>query len=322
MLRRLLSGLTAIVTLSLAVPACAQQGSFDAYLQQVAAKARAEGVSQATISSMLGGLTPNELSQKMHMDASTVSRNVERMCNSGWLKLADIDDARSHEIQITDKGMKLISEVAGAWEEAQRQAAELTHVSNLYRNPLQGELARQLVQRAGPGRAFFCNSGAEADEALLKLARLHGRRLSGGREGVRYKVICAKHAFHGRMFGGMSATPQEKIQSGFRPLVPGFAFGELNNLESFRALVDDETAAIFIETIGAACVALGLFTRFFAAALAIEMLIALFAAHWVKGFAVGQGGYEYVLLIGIVLFAIAIRGGGPYSVDAKIGKEL
>jgi acetylornithine aminotransferase/acetylornithine/N-succinyldiaminopimelate aminotransferase len=131
----------------------------------------------------------------------------------------------------------------------QRQAAELVHVSNLYRNPNQGELARRIVQRAGPGRVFFCNSGAEADEALLKLARLHGRRLSNGKEGVRYKVICAKNAFHGRMFGGMSATPQEKIQEGFRPLVPGFGFGELNSLENFRALVDDQTAAIFLETI-------------------------------------------------------------------------
>jgi DNA-binding MarR family transcriptional regulator len=76
-----------------------------------------------------GGLTPNELSQKMHMDASTVSRNVERMCNSGWLKLADIDDARSHEIQITEKGMKLISEVSEAWEEAQRLAEDLLGVA-------------------------------------------------------------------------------------------------------------------------------------------------------------------------------------------------
>jgi putative oxidoreductase len=80
--------------------------------------------------------------------------------------------------------------------------------------------------------------------------------------------------------------------------------------------------AIFIETVGALCVAAGLLTRFFAAALAIEMLIAMFAVHWAKGFGIGQGGYEYVLLLGIVLFAIAIRGGGPYSVDAKIGKEL
>jgi len=136
------------------------------------------------------------------------------------------------------------------WVEAvQRQAAELVHVSNLFANPNQGELARQLVARAGPGRAFFCNSGAEANEALIKLARLHGRRLSGGKEGVRYKVIAAQSAFHGRTFGGMSATPQEKIQGGFRPLLPGFAFGELNNLESFRALIDDTTAAIFVETV-------------------------------------------------------------------------
>ncbi len=136
------------------------------------------------------------------------------------------------------------------WVEAvRRQAGELVHVSNLFRHPLQGELARRLVGRAGPGRVFFCNSGAEANEALLKLARLHGRRLAGGREGVRHKVLCATNAFHGRTFGGMSATPQEKIQGGFRPLVPGFAFGPLNDLEAFRALVDDETAAIFVETI-------------------------------------------------------------------------
>ena len=131
----------------------------------------------------------------------------------------------------------------------QRQAGELIHVSNLFRNPNQGELARRLVGYAGPGRVFFCNSGAEANEGLLKLARLHGATKAGGQEGVCYKVICAKSAFHGRTFGGMSATPQEKIQKGFRPLVPGFAFGELNNLASFEALIDDQTAAIFIETI-------------------------------------------------------------------------
>jgi acetylornithine aminotransferase/acetylornithine/N-succinyldiaminopimelate aminotransferase len=128
------------------------------------------------------------------------------------------------------------------------QAATLVHVSNLYRNPAQGELARRLVAQAGPGRVFFCNSGAEANEGLLKLARLHGIRKSG-EEGKCFKVLCAKNAFHGRTFGGMSATPQEKIQKGFRPLVPGFAFGELNNLASFEALVDDSTAAIFVETI-------------------------------------------------------------------------
>ena len=130
----------------------------------------------------------------------------------------------------------------------QRQAGELIHVSNLFRNPNQGELARRLVQFAGPGRVFFCNSGAEANEALIKLARLHGVQKSGA-EGKCFKIVCAKNAFHGRTFGGMSATPQAKIQNGFHPLVPGFAFGDLNDVDSFGALVDEQAAAIFIETI-------------------------------------------------------------------------
>ena len=134
-------------------------------------------------------------------------------------------------------------------ETVRRQAGELVHASNLFRNPNQGELARRIVQYAGPGRVFFCNSGAEADEALIKLARLHGVRKAGGEDGKCHKIVCAENAFHGRMFGGMSATPQEKIQRGFRPLVPGFVFGRLNDLEHFSSLVDDQTAAIMVETI-------------------------------------------------------------------------
>jgi putative oxidoreductase len=81
-------------------------------------------------------------------------------------------------------------------------------------------------------------------------------------------------------------------------------------------------AAMGLELVGGACLIIGLFTRFFAAALAVEMGIALIFAHLPKGYAAAGGGYEYVLLIGVVLLAIAMRGGGPYSVDAKIGKEL
>ncbi|MCC6414666.1 MAG: aspartate aminotransferase family protein [Opitutaceae bacterium] len=130
----------------------------------------------------------------------------------------------------------------------QRQAGELIHTSNLYRNPNHGELARRLVGYAGPGRVFFCNSGGEADEGMIKLSRLHGVAKSGV-EGKCIKVLVAKNAFHGRMFGGMSATPQEKIQKGFRPLVPGFAVAELNNLQSFADLMDDDTTAVLVETI-------------------------------------------------------------------------
>ncbi len=81
-------------------------------------------------------------------------------------------------------------------------------------------------------------------------------------------------------------------------------------------------AAMILETVGAVCIIFGLFTRFFAAALAIELGIAFLFVHLKAGFSVSSGGFEYVLLLGIVTFAIAIRGGGPYSVDHLIGKEL
>ncbi|MGC6455351.1 MAG: aspartate aminotransferase family protein [Coraliomargaritaceae bacterium] len=136
------------------------------------------------------------------------------------------------------------------WIQAvQDQAAQLVHCSNLYGIPGQAKLADRLVQRTDPGKILFCNSGAEANEALIKLARLHGRRLSDGEEGRRYQVVCANNAFHGRTFGGMSATPQEKIQSGFHPMLDGFRFGELNDIDSFERLVDDSVAAVFIESI-------------------------------------------------------------------------
>lgn len=76
------------------------------------------------------------------------------------------------------------------------------------------------------------------------------------------------------------------------------------------------------ETIGAVCIILGLFTRFFAASIAIELAVALWIVHYAKGFGASSGGYEYVLMWGIVMFAIALRGGGPYSLDRVIGKEL
>ncbi|MDR2983124.1 MAG: acetylornithine/succinylornithine family transaminase [Puniceicoccales bacterium] len=131
----------------------------------------------------------------------------------------------------------------------QKQAATLVHTSNLFRNELQGRLAQAIVQKAGPGKMFFCNSGTEANEALLKLARLHGRKKASGAEGVCHKVIVAEKAFHGRTFGAMSATPQDKIQNGFRPMLDGFAVGKMNDLSSFEKLIGSDTAAILIEAV-------------------------------------------------------------------------
>ena len=128
------------------------------------------------------------------------------------------------------------------------QVEKLAHCSNLYRIPNQAILAKKLCLYAGPGKVFFCNSGAEANEVLIKLARLYGQARSG-KDGKQYKIIASEHAFHGRTFGGMSATPIEKVQGGFKPMLDGFNFGKFNDLDSFTALVDDQTAAILLEPI-------------------------------------------------------------------------
>lgn len=134
-------------------------------------------------------------------------------------------------------------------QRVQAQAAQLVHVSNLFRNEPQGRLAEALARYCGPGRVIFCNSGAESNEGLLKLARLHGQRKSGV-EGACIGVVVAEKAFHGRTFGGMSATPQEKIQKGFRPLLTGFTAAPLNDLAAWDQAIDAQTtAAVLVETI-------------------------------------------------------------------------
>lgn len=131
----------------------------------------------------------------------------------------------------------------------QQQVASLSHVSNLFHIESQARLAMRLCERAGGGRAFFCNSGTEANEFLLKLSRLWGREKSGGREGVCYRVITARNGFHGRTFGGMSATPQAKVQAGFAPLLDGFLYAEFNDLDAFEQAMDETVAAVLLETI-------------------------------------------------------------------------
>ena len=124
-----------------------------------------------------------------------------------------------------------------------RQGATLIHCSNLYYNPWQGELARRLVDLTGPGKVFFCNSGAEANEALIKLARKWGHA-SG-----RYEVITATNSFHGRTMATLSATGQDKIKAGFDPLVPGFVTVPYNDLAAVEAAITPKTAAILVEGI-------------------------------------------------------------------------
>jgi len=124
-----------------------------------------------------------------------------------------------------------------------KQAATLIHSSNLYYNENQGRLAKRIVELTGPGKVFFCNSGAEANEALIKLARKYGH------DSGRYEIITATNSFHGRTMATLSATGQDKIKHGFEPLVPSFVHVPFNDLAAVEAAITPKTIAVTIEGI-------------------------------------------------------------------------
>jgi acetylornithine/N-succinyldiaminopimelate aminotransferase len=123
------------------------------------------------------------------------------------------------------------------------QAQKLIHVSNLYYNELQGRLAKRIVDLIAPGRVFFCNSGAEANEGLFKLARKFGH------DDGRYEIITTVDSFHGRTLAGIAATGQEKVKKGFEPAVEGFKQVPFNALDVMRRAITPKTAAILIEPV-------------------------------------------------------------------------
>jgi len=125
------------------------------------------------------------------------------------------------------------------------QAARLLHVSNLYYVPQQAELARWLVEHSAFARAFFCNSGAEANEAAIKLARKYGRSQRDGR----FEIIVAEHSFHGRTLGSLAATAQPKYQHAFEPLPAGFHAVPFNDLQALEGAITDATCAVMLEPI-------------------------------------------------------------------------
>ncbi len=126
------------------------------------------------------------------------------------------------------------------------QAAELIHTSNLYYTAPQAELARILVENSFDGRVFFANSGAEANEAAIKLTR----KYAGLQHGPgRFHIVTAERSFHGRTLATVTATGQEKYHQGFEPLVEGFRYAVFDDLDSFVRLVDKQTAGIIIEPV-------------------------------------------------------------------------
>jgi len=133
--------------------------------------------------------------------------------------------------------------VTGAIREA---AATLLHVSNLYHTAPQIHLAKLLVEHSFADRVFFCNSGAEANEAAIKLARKYAKERYAS---DRYEIVATRHSFHGRTLATVTATGQEKYQHGFEPLMPGFKHVPYDDLRAMERAVDNRTAAILVEPI-------------------------------------------------------------------------
>ncbi len=127
-----------------------------------------------------------------------------------------------------------------------KQAETLLHVSNLYYTIPQAELASWLVENSFADRVFFCNSGAEANEAAIKLTRKY---FNDKGESHRFRIIAMEKSFHGRTFATLSATGQEKIRKGFDPVLEGFDFVPFNDIEALKNKIDDATCAVIIEPI-------------------------------------------------------------------------
>jgi len=128
----------------------------------------------------------------------------------------------------------------------EEQARQLIHCSNLYYNGPQVELARRLCEHSFGERVFFCNSGAEATEAAIKLARKYARTHYGPE---RYEIITMENSFHGRTMGALSATGQKKFHQGFEPLLPGFTYCPFDDLEAVAQAIGPQTCAVMVEPI-------------------------------------------------------------------------
>ncbi len=131
----------------------------------------------------------------------------------------------------------------------QEQAATLIHVPNTWYTEAQGRLAKELSVRTDfAGKCFFCNSGAEANEAAIKLARLNG--LGSGPNGSnRFKIVSMLNSFHGRTMGALTATGQPKYHQGVGPLLPGFSYAPFGDLDAVARLIDGETIAVMVEPV-------------------------------------------------------------------------
>jgi acetylornithine/N-succinyldiaminopimelate aminotransferase len=176
----------------------------------------------------------------------------------GTFKRLPVNFVEGHGVTVTDdQGKDYLDLVGGiavnllghshpaVAEAVARQSARLIHVSNLYYSEPQVALAKRLVELSFPSRAFFCNSGAEANEAAIKIAHKWGKK---HRDGA-FEIITTEKSFHGRTMGAISATGQPKYQEAFAPLVPGFKHVPYGDIEAVKGATGKQTVAVMVEPI-------------------------------------------------------------------------
>jgi len=206
-------------------------------------------------SNRLGKATARQAPNVQHRNAGQVHETFEKFVVPSYARF-DLVLERGKGSYVWDVDEKRYLDLAGGIavcslghahpeikEALTEQAQKLIHVSNLYYNELQGRLAKRIVDLIAPGRVFFCNSGAEANEGLFKLARKFGH------DDGRYEIITTVDSFHGRTLAGIAATGQEKVKKGFEPAVEGFKQVPFNDLDAMRRAITPKTAAILIEPV-------------------------------------------------------------------------
>ncbi len=177
---------------------------------------------------------------------STYSRYPIVLARGKGVFLYDIEDKRYLDF-VSGLGVNALGHAHPRIVKAIReQAAKLVHVSNLYYHEYQGPLAEKLCGLSGLNRAFFSNSGTEAIEGSIKLARLAGHRAGGE---AKCRLVALEGSYHGRTFGALSLTGQDKHRKGFEPLLEDVTFVKQNDLEGLRAAINDNTCAIVLEPI-------------------------------------------------------------------------
>src|SRR5581483_3949340 len=196
----------------------------------------ADGMSASeSVTTPLQQIQQDESTYVMH----TYGRQPVALVRGSGVTVTDVE-GREHLDMVGGIAVNVLGHAAPAVRAAlEQQASELIHTSNLYYTLPQIELARRLVESSFPSRVFFCNSGAEANEAAIKIARKWGRRNRGGA----FEVITCERAFHGRTLATVTATGSPRYSEPFAPLPEGFPHVPYGDLDAVRAATGPKTAA-------------------------------------------------------------------------------